>query len=173
MEDGCYCNSSFRTYVHSQLAPQLDILSMNEDEMQQYIDKKIDILNPKDVRGAIEYIYKNIGVDNIIIHSAEWALAYGKNAYELKNALEGGVIMASTRFRIGDEFTIQDYENTKKILDKVTSVHFCRSIMKSIGEKVYFIPCKDLSNVKNPTIVGLCDSFAVGMSPHVLRNNMI
>lgn len=35
MEDGCYIKEKFRVYVHEQLASYIDVLSMNEDEMQQ------------------------------------------------------------------------------------------------------------------------------------------
>ena len=37
MEDGCYVRKEFRYYVHEQLASVIDVLSMNEDELQDYI----------------------------------------------------------------------------------------------------------------------------------------
>lgn len=163
MEDGCYIKSEFRHYVHQQLAPQLDLISMNEDELQQYIEKKIEILNPQAVKEAIEYVYKKIGMKRIIIHSAAWALVYGEQVDAWKIPLESGVIMAATRFRKGDHFTVDDYEQTKELPDKKDSVIFCKQIKDIIGDKIYCIPCKDLSFVKNPTVVGLGDSFAGGL----------
>ena len=163
IEDGCYIKSEFRHYVHQQLAPQLDLISMNEDELQQYIEKTIEILNPYEVKEAIEYVYKKVGVKTIIIHSAAWALVYGEQVDAWKSSLENGVIMASTRFRKGDYFTVDDYEQTKELHDKRDSVIFCKQIKDIIGDKIHCIPCKDLSFVKNPTVVGLGDSFAGGI----------
>ena len=73
---------------------------MNEDELQQYIGKSIDILDPKAVEEAVKYVYDNSGIKLILVHSAAWALVYGENAGTMKASLEGGVTMASTRFRI-------------------------------------------------------------------------
>jgi Archaeal ADP-dependent phosphofructokinase/glucokinase len=163
MEDGCYVKSEFRHYVHQQLAPQLNLISMNEDELQQYIEKKIKILNPQEVKEAIEYVSKKIGVKSIIIHSAAWALVYGEKVDAWKIPLENGVIMASTRFRKGDFFTLDDYERTKELPDKKESVIFCKQIKDMVGDKIHCIPSKDLGFVKNPTVVGLGDSFAGGI----------
>lgn len=102
MEDGCYVKKNFRGYVHRQLAPQIDVLSMNEDELQQYIGKSIDILDPEAVEEAVNYVYDHSGIKLILVHSAAWALVYGENAAAMKAISEGGVTMAATRFRIGD-----------------------------------------------------------------------
>jgi len=169
MEDGGYIKSEFRHYVHQQLAPQIDLISMNEDELQQYIGKKIEILNPQSVKEAIEFVRQKTGIKRIIIHSAAWALVYGEQADEWKTSLEGGVLMAATRFRTGDHFTAEDYEQTRKLADKKDSVIFCKKIQDMIGNQIYCIPCKDLSFVKNPTVVGLGDSFAGGLLPGLLH----
>lgn len=171
MEDGCYVKKDFRSYVHRQLAPQIDVLSMNEDELQQYIGKSIDILDPKAVEEAVKYVYDNSGIKLILVHSAAWALVYGENAGTMKASLEGGVTMASTRFRIGDNFTPEDYEQTKDIPVKTKSAAFCDCMGERLGEKIYCIPCKDLSYVENPTVVGLGDSFAGGLLPGLLKEN--
>ncbi|MGB8453654.1 MAG: ADP-dependent glucokinase/phosphofructokinase [Anaerocolumna sp.] len=171
MEDGGYIKSEFRRYVHQQLAPQIDIVSMNEDELQQYIGKKIDILNPEAVNEALEYIYEKIGIKRIIIHSSAWALVYGEKVDDIKASLEGGVIMAATRFRIGDDFTVEDYVQTKELADKKDSIIFCKRIKEILGNRIYGIPCKDLSYIENPTVVGLGDSFVGGLLPGLLKEN--
>ena len=173
MEDGCYIKKEFRHYVHQQLTPQIDILSMNEDELQEYIGKAIDILDPAVVKEAIEYVYKNTGIRWILVHSAAWAIVYGEGAEKIKASLEGGVTMAATRFRIGDDFTIEDYMQTKAISAKTEGVIFCESIKRMLGDKICCIPCKDLSYVKNPTVVGLGDSFAGGLLPGLLKENRV
>lgn len=171
MEDGCYIKPEFRIYVHEQLAKQINLLSMNEDELQQYVGKKISILDPDEVMDAVKYVYKNVGIKNILVHSAAWALIYGEEAEKLIESLEGGVTMAATRFRIGDRFTPKDYEQTKHIKDKEDSETFCKHLSELYGNMICCIPCKDLSYVKNPTVVGLGDSFAGGLLPGLLKIN--
>ncbi|MGF6989732.1 ADP-dependent phosphofructokinase/glucokinase [Lachnospiraceae bacterium PM6-15] len=171
MEDGHYVKSAFRHYVHQQLASRIDILSMNEDEMQQYTGESINILDAEAVRRALEYIYRNTGVPKILVHSSVWALVYGKDAASLRVSLEGGVMMAGTRFRLGDDFTMDDYEGTKNLLDKAEGVAFCKEMRELLGNEIYCIPCKDLSDVKDPTVVGLGDTFAGGLLPGLLKDN--
>src|SRR5699024_9846304 len=79
-EDGCYINKEFRTYVHQALRDKIDALSMNEDEMQEYIGRRINIMDPEEVLEAIQYIYEKIQIPLLIVHSAAWAIAYGKDA---------------------------------------------------------------------------------------------
>lgn len=171
MEDGCYIRKEFRHYVHQQLAPQINVLSMNEDELQEYIGTAIDLLDPEAVKEAVEYVYNNTGIKKILVHSAAWALVYGENAAAMRASLAGGVMMAATRYRMGDEFTAEDYAQTKDMPDKANSVVFCNRMSKMLGDKIYCIPCKDLSYVKNPTVVGLGDAFAGGLLPGLLQES--
>lgn len=171
MEDGCYVKKEARSCVHEQLAPQIDVLSMNEDELQQYIGKSIDILDSHAVVEAVKYVYDNTGIRLILVHSAAWALVYGADAGMMKASLEGGVTMAATRFRIGDNFTLEDYAQTKDIPDKTDSISFCEKMSEMLGDKIYCIPCKDLSHVEKPTVVGLGDSFAGGLLPGLLKES--
>ena len=159
----------FRYYVHEQLAQVIDVLSMNEDELQDYIGRRIDILNPQAVKEALENVRESTGVKTLITHSAAWALAYGENASGMREALEGGSIAASTRFRMGDGFTLKDFEATKEIPDKAQGIRFCEELRGLLGEKVCCIPSKDLSFVEHPTVVGLGDTFAGGLLTGLLR----
>ena len=171
MEDGCYVKKDFRYYVHEHLGPVTDIISMNEDEMQEYIGKRINILDVDAVVAALEEVYKGIGIPVLLVHSAAWALAYGEKAGMMKESLEGGVTMSATRFRIGDDITPERYEETKTLAPKADSVVFCEKIREKLGDKICIIPCKDLNHVKNPTVVGLGDSFAGGLLPGLLKEN--
>ena len=171
MEDGCYVKKHFRNFVHRELASCVDILSMNEDEMQEYIGKRINILDPEAVIAALDEVYKGTNIPVLLVHSAAWALAYGENAGMMRQSLEGGVTMAATRFRIGDDITPELYEETKTLAPKADSVIFCEKMKQLLGDKICIIPCKDLSHVKNPTVVGLGDSFAGGLLPGLLKEN--
>lgn len=78
---------------------------------------------------------------------------------------------ASTRFRLGDALTRKDYEDTQNIPDKADSVAFCNKIKELWDGQICCIPCKDLSYVENPTVVGLGDSFVGGLLPGLLKEN--
>ena len=167
-EDGCYIMKPFRYAVHEHLRPYIDVISMNEDEMQEYIGEKIDILDVRAVTGAIQRVYESIDIPNIIIHSAKWALAYGEQPQLLHEALRGGATMASTRFRIGDDITPENYEQTAQLPDRQDSTLFCKAIREAMGDRICIIPSKDMTYVEHPTVVGLGDSFAGGCLPGLI-----
>lgn len=170
-EDGCYVKKDFRYHVHEKLAPFMDILSMNEDELQEYIGKKIDILDPQAVRRAVETVYRQSGIKTVVAHSAAWVLAYGEKAKHMEEALRSGMAAASTRFRLGDDFTRDDFEETKRLPDRADSIRFCEKMKEMLGDDICCLPCKDLSYVEHPTVVGLGDSFAGGLLPGLLKEN--
>ena len=163
MEDGCYTKEEFRKYIHSSLSDRIDILSMNEDELQKYIGRRIDIMDVDDVMNEIKYVYNKVGVKNIIVHSSAWVIAYGQSAKNLRPALDSGITMSATRFRKGDDYNIDDYLHTKSISNKIESEEFCKKIEQKYRENTCCVPCKDLKFVSKPTVVGLGDSFVGGL----------
>ncbi len=168
MEDGCYINKDFRYYVHKALRDVVNVLSMNEDELQDYIGHKIDILNPDEVLKAVESVYEKAGIPLLLVHSASWALAYGQETAWIRNALEGGITMAATRFWFGDDFGPKEYQKVKELPGKAKSIEFCASIEQKGGRSICCLPSKDLKFVENPTVVGLGDFFAGGLLPELL-----
>lgn len=167
-EDGCYVMKAFRYAVHEHLRPYIDVISMNEDELQEYIGRSIDILDVKAVISAVQCVHESIGIDHVIVHSAKWALAYGSNPGLLREALIGGATMASTRFRLGDDITKESYEETARLADREDSAVFCEAMREALGEKICIIPSKNMSNVEHPAVVGLGDSFAGGCLPGLI-----
>jgi len=169
MEDGCFENKNIRRIVTETLGPHLDILSMNEDELQDRIGHKFDFLDPKIVAEAILQVSQQINIPILVCHSASWVLAYGQNPTSIKNALDGGITMASTRFRLGDRYTIEDYIETKQIAPCKAGEDFSRQINDLLGEgKILCLSGKDLNFVPRPVTIGLGDAFVGGMLPNLL-----
>lgn len=166
-EDGCYVKKDFQTYVHRALHEKLDALSMNEDEMQEYIGRRIDIMEPQEVLDGLEYIYRRLEVPLLIVHSASWAIAYGSGAKTMGHVLEGGILTAATRFQYGDDFGPGEYQATAKLLDKQGSVRFGEKITELSERDICCVACKDLSFVEHPVVVGLGDYFAGGLLPEL------
>ncbi|HHV09350.1 MAG TPA: hypothetical protein GXX75_03600 [Clostridiales bacterium] len=171
LEDGCYINKDFRYYVHKKLKKRLNVLSMNEDEIQEYIGRKIDILDPQSMQEALQYVYKKIDIPILVVHSAAWALAYGVRPEKLEQALHGGICLSATRFRYGDSFGKEEYKETEELPDKEAGVRFCREIKDKLGKHIFCLPAKELSFVENPTVVGLGDFFAGGLLPGMLHTS--
>ena len=170
MEDGCYIVKEHRYYAHEKLRGVVDILSMNEDELQEYMGRRIDILNPDEVLEAVQYAYEKSGIPTLIVHSAMWALAYGERANTLESVLRGGIALASTRFCHGDEFGISEYEKVKGLPETDTGMEFARQIAGKAQLPLCCVPTKDMGFVKNPTVVGLGDYCAGGLLPELAEH---
>lgn len=169
-EDGCYVEKDFRYMVHQELAPYIDILSMNEDELQEYIERRINVMDVDAVLEAVKYVYDKVGVPTIVVHSADWALAYGKVAFGMENALQSAIIMAATRIQYGDDYGMEEYNLIKELKPKQKSISFCEEIKQRAGKLIECVPSKDMSFVENPTVVGLGDAFIGGMLPELLKD---
>lgn len=164
-EDGCYIHKEFRSYVHKKLTEcRLDVLSMNEDELQEYAGKRFDILDEHSVLKALEQCRDSIGVPLLVVHSSKWALSYGVNAETLRKGLAAGICLSATSFCHGSRYGREEFFNTASMVPSREGEAFCERIKKLAGECVCALPTKDLSEVKNPTVVGLGDCFAGGLA---------
>jgi hypothetical protein len=164
MEDGCYSVKHFRTLVRQTLALYLDALSMNEDEFFELLGRELDLLDPVQAEAAIREVYERIRIPNLIIHTAYWALAWGRDAKRLQKSVTYGVWMASTRFRLGDDFGLSDFTDTGTLADHPEGRAFCERLRQSAGDLMYCVPGKQLGHIAAPTTVGLGDFFAGGLA---------
>ena len=163
-EDGCYIQKPFQKAVHKALRKRLDALSMNEDEMQDYIQERIDLSHPPSVAAALASIYRQLQVPLLIVHSSRWAIAYGKQASRMTEALQGGIALASTRFMYGDDYGQAEYQQTALLPEREDSISFCKELETLLPDCIA-VPSKDLQFVKSPVVVGLGDCFAGGLLP--------
>lgn len=161
-EDACYVKQNLRTYVNGQIHEYIDIFSMNEDEMMDYIGYRIDVMDPDAVLQAVKEIYEKLEVPVLFVHSSSWAVSYGKDAHAYRDTLESGIAMASTRFRYGDNYGIKEFNEVKKIPPTESNIRFSEAIAK-MCPALCCVPCKDMSFVEHPTSVGLGDSFCGGL----------
>lgn len=168
-EEGGYIRDSFRRSMHKALRGLAEIISMNEDELQNYIGRKIDLMEPTIVKNALSEAHTGIGIDTMIVHTSKWAVAYGKRARQCSKALKGAVNMGAVRFRYGDAYGKEEYNKTMETAVYAPEVlSFCRELELLCPEKICCIPCLDLSFVANPTTLGLGDSFVGGLLPGLL-----
>lgn len=169
MEDACFKDPHMRRIVTTVLSPYIDIFSINEDELQDRFGQQIDIFNPAHVAKAIRTIYSQVNIPTLICHSAQWTLAYGNITENILNALKSGMLMAATRFRLGNDYDVSDFNETGRMPDSREGTTFAKDISKEFPQESFVcLPCKDLSFVKTPTTIGLGDSFVGGMLPCLL-----
>lgn len=144
------------------LFKHVNVFSFNEDELNNYCNRVVDLLDEEDVLKAIEELYKKLQVETLVVHSRYWAIAYGKNANTYKPCLKGGITMATTRFRFGDNFLNKSqYLETDNLEDGETELKFAtkfNSIANNVGLCVPSVKVDET----DVTTVGLGDSFVGG-----------
>ena len=160
-EDACYHNSNLNKLVRETLIDVIDIFSLNEDEMQEYLGRKIMLLDPVDVFAALQELHRLLPVSTLVIHTKDWGLVYGEKVVQYAKPLKRGITMATTRFRFGDDFSHSDYLETKGLPRDMEKTKFSENLNKLVGEKVYCLPSFQVKE-KNVTNVGLGDSFVGG-----------
>lgn len=166
-EDACFYDSSFSKLVQEALTERINIYSLNEDELQHYLGRKLNLLNSGEMMEALADIGKLINVPLIVVHTRYWALAYGKNAMSVKKALKGGITMATTRFRFGDNFTEKNYMETDRLCQEEEGAVFANELKILLGDKVCCIPSVQVEE-KKVTTIGLGDAFVGGFLPALL-----
>ncbi|MFC3301009.1 hypothetical protein ACFOD8_15410, partial [Arthrobacter agilis] len=159
-EDAGFYVRRFARRIWAHLLPRIDVYGMNEDELQEYVDRPVDLLDASDVAAALLAVQRLIPVPALLVHTQHWAIAVGPAAARHRTALTSAVQMAATRFRLGDAFTAADFEATALLPrsargeDVVAGVE--RKIAGSVGVPAFRI------DTAMPTTIGLGDSFVGG-----------
>lgn len=160
-EDACFHEDTFKQIILGELADSFDIFSLNEDELQDYLKAKIDLLDAKAISKALSMLHDIIPVPTIVVHTSRWTLASGRDCGRYAAALESGITMATTRFRLGDDFGKEDFVGTG-LLPKDQEGRALARELNSIGDgAVYCLPSLHLEE-ERVTTVGLGDAFVGG-----------
>jgi ADP-dependent phosphofructokinase/glucokinase len=158
-EDAAYHEPAFSRRVRDALLDEIDVYGLNEDELQSYLGRRVDLLSAEDVAEALTAVHALIPAPTLVLHTAYWALALGSGEYE--DALDTGIVMAAARYCHGDDFTDEDVERLRRRPRRPESVAFATALRSRMGETVHCVPGFAL-DVQNPTTVGLGDTFVGG-----------
>ena len=167
-EDACFHDPALSTQVHKALSDVIDIYSLNENELQEYLGREIALLDAVDVYAALKDLSQLIPVPVFVIHTQYWALAFGLHADRYARALKGGVSMATTRFRFGDDFSSSDYLETEGLPAQAEGTTFAVALSKLAGDMVCCIPVVQVNETRVTTI-GLGDAFVGGFLPALVE----
>ncbi|MET7398274.1 ADP-dependent glucokinase/phosphofructokinase [Dactylosporangium sp. NPDC005572] len=158
-EDAAYHEPAFSRRVRDALLDEIDVYGLNEDELQSYLGRPVDLLSAEDVAEALTAVHAVIPVPTLVLHTKYWAAALGAGKYA--DALDTGTVMAATRYCHGDDFTDEDVQRLRRLPRRPESVAFAAALRSRMGGTVDCVPGFAL-DVQNPTTVGLGDTFVGG-----------
>lgn len=159
-EDAGFYTRAFSETVRAQLLPSIDVYGMNEDELQEYLGRAVDLLDPEDVTRALDEIRAIIPVPALVVHTRHWALAVGPDAARHRAALESAVRVSATRYRLGDGFTAADAAQTATMDRHRGGEMLVAAVERAVADAVG-VPAFSL-DVETPTTIGLGDTFVGG-----------
>ena len=160
-EDAAYHEPAFSTRVRDALLDRIDIYGLNEDELQSYLTRTVDLLSVPQVVRALADLHVLIPAHTLVLHTRYWALAYGDRTGEYAPALDTGTVMATTRYLHGDEFTDEDVAGLRRLPRRSESEAFAAALQQRLGDMVRCVPGFAV-DAENPTTVGLGDTFVGG-----------
>lgn len=158
-EDAGFYQRDLAHIARERLLPRIDVYSMNEDELQEYVGRSVDLLDPADVTRALGAAHLVIPAPALVVHTGSWALAVGPESARHRAALESAVRMAATRYRLGDGHTSADFAATARLprhrggTDVVAHVE---RELPAAGVPAYVVA------TDTPTTIGLGDTFVGG-----------
>ncbi|GEB45519.1 hypothetical protein MTE01_14640 [Microbacterium testaceum] len=158
-EDAGFYRREFSAHVRRRLLERVDVYGMNEDELQEYLGRSVDLLSPDDVGAALAEAHHLIPARALIVHTKYWALAVGPSAARHAAGLESAVRTAATRYRLGDACTAADLDVTAGLgrhPGGTAVVAALRRSGRAVGVPAYLIDTAD------PTTIGLGDTFVGG-----------
>lgn len=161
VEDAGYHNPNLHQKAIDSLSCNADIFSMNEDELEFHIGEKVNLLSSSHVYKSLLTIKKILLSKMVIIHTRFWTCIIGDNAINYKNSIIEGNAVATTCYRKGYSFSIEDLLQTKQIKFSEESYRFCKEL-SLINDKSLF--CYPTYKIKEERVypVGLGDAFIGG-----------
>lgn len=168
LEDGGYFDPSFRQLIYQELGRRISVYSMNEDELQDHLGHSLALDDVAQIRATVTELQRRIPARAIVVHTQHWALACGDDSRSYEAALKAGVTMATTRFRYGDDFTLEHYREIESAAPGDQFASFAESINSAGGDNFCCVPVAEVDQ-QNATTIGLGDAFVGGFLPALLE----
>jgi ADP-dependent phosphofructokinase/glucokinase len=170
-EDAAFHRPEFSRRVRERLAAEVDVYSMNEDELQGHLGRDVDLVDPDSVAAALHDLRAVVPARTVVVHTARWSLAFGDEAESYRPALTGGVAAAGARYVCGDGFTDDDSRDVLATPAHVAGAAFAGKLEALMDDGVCCVPGLDLRTA-TPTIVGLGDTFVGGFLAALARGRL-
>jgi len=160
-EDAGFHEPAFSRRVRDALVDAVDVYSLNEDELFAYLGRTIDLLEADAIAAALAEAAELIPAACLVIHTKHWSLALGERAADYADALRGGIVMASTRYLIGDGHTAADYARTAALPEKPEGAAVAVALEARFPGRLV---CRGalVLETDQPATIGLGDTFIGG-----------
>ncbi|MFJ4044512.1 ADP-dependent glucokinase/phosphofructokinase [Microbacterium sp. NPDC089987] len=159
-EDAGFYTRDFAATVRARLMPLIDVYGMNEDELQEYLGRDVDLLDADDVARALADVRDIVPAATLLVHTRYWAIAVGVSAHRHRSALSSAVVVAATRYRVGDALTKRSVDETSTMSQHSGGAEVVAVVERRLAGAVG-VPAFDL-DVATPTTIGLGDTFVGG-----------
>lgn len=159
-EDAGFYDRALAHEARDALLGRIDVYGMNEDEWQEYVGRRIQLLDPDDVAGALTHITRLIPAPAVVVHTRAWAIAVGSQASRHRESLEDAVRLSGTRYRLGDTITAADVAATGHLPRNASGARLVERVAELVPGSVG-VAAFDLA-VEQPTTIGLGDTFVGG-----------
>ncbi|MEV7756399.1 ADP-dependent glucokinase/phosphofructokinase [Microbacterium sp. NPDC089180] len=158
-EDAGFYQRELSAVVRARLLDRIDVYGMNEDELQEYLARPVDLLSPDDVVAALAEAHALIPARALVVHTKYWAIAVGPRAAAHRPGLESAVRTAATRYRLGDACTAADLDETARLprhAGGAAVVAEAERVLSAAGVAAFVV------DTPHPTTIGLGDTFVGG-----------
>jgi ADP-dependent phosphofructokinase/glucokinase len=160
-EDAGYHEPAFSHRVREALVDAVDVYSLNEDELFAYLGRTVDLLDADAIAAALAEASVLIPAACLVIHTKHWSLAFGERAADYAEALRGGIVMASTRYLVGDGHTAADYARTAALPEKPEGAIVAAALEARFTGRLICRAALVLETDR-PSTIGLGDTFIGG-----------
>lgn len=159
-EDAGFYHREYAAMVRARLLPRVDVYGMNEDELQEYIGRSVNLLDPGDVAEALDEAHRLIPAPALLVHTRYWSIAVGPEAARHREAIESAVRTSATRYRLGDDIGPDDLEATAALPRHAGGARVIASV-EAHRPDATGVPALVI-DVARPTTIGLGDTFVGG-----------
>lgn len=160
-EDAGFHVPELSAAVRAGLLDVVDVYSMNEDEMQGHVGRRVDLTDARDVARALEELHAAVPAATLVVHTSRWSLAFGHDAGRYGDALELGVTVAGARYLHGDDVHAEDHESVVQAPPHPAGRILAAGLEALLPGRVRVVAGRDL-RPDRPTTIGLGDSFVGG-----------
>lgn len=160
-EEAGYHDAAMREIVTAEFRARIDVHGLNEDELQSYLAREVDLLDTDAVAAALADSGSFALAPVVVVHTKYWSLAYGPGASRYRDALGGGIDLASARYVHGDDFGLAQYDAIRRTPVHPGGAAVAGGLEARLGDLVCCVPGRRL-DVVAPTTIGLGDTFVGG-----------
>lgn len=163
-EGAFYMNPRVKELLLRSLAPYIDLLGMNEEELQADLQREVGGESLEEIREALEAYANRFNIRSIVLHSAQYSLYYGeeRTKFDIKEGLCLGNLLAAARARYGRYAGWEECRSMLRLGFSQKALRLAAEAEAYRGEKsLHLLPS---TYIEAPSCtIGLGDSFTAGM----------